>query len=1052
VIYQNYHRHSMYSNIRVTDSVVSNEDYAKRAKNLGHGIISSVEHGNQSRYIECHELAKEYGLKFLFGTEAYWVKDRFEKDRSNCHIILLAKNENGRQAINDILSEANITGYYYQPRVDIELILSLPSNDVWVTSACVGGFKYDDADDIFLQFANHFGNNFYFEVQYHDTDMQKELNRRIIDLSNKHNIPIIMGCDSHFIFPEQEDERTSYLNSKNIFYEDENGWNLDYPDGETAYKRFKQQGVLTEPQIKEAMANTNIFLEVEEYTSRIFNKDVKMPTLYPEKTKEEKDQMLIELTDNLWLKEREQIPQDQWEHYKKEIDKEVGIVVDTNHADYFLLNYELIRQSVAKGGVITRSSRGSGSSFFINKLLGFTTVDRISAPVPLIADRFMSRSRILETKSLADIDFNLGNVDIFEQTQKELLGEDHAYPMVAFGTLQPKAAWKMFSRSEKIDFDISNEISGQIDKYNKAIKYADTDEEKESISIYDFINKDYHETFKQSERYLGVIDSISNHACGFSLYDGSIRKEIGLIMIKAKNGKKEHLCCMMDGNFSEKYKFLKNDLLKVSVVETIDKVFKRIGIPHLDSKELLAICKGDQKTWEVYEKGFTLGINQVSQRSTSGRVTKYKPKNISELTAFISAIRPGAKSIFRAFSSREPFSYDIKTLDDIIQTEEFPQSFILYQETQMKILNYAGIQMDQTYEIIKSISKKRFEKIMSYKEAFLTGFKDKVMEEGGTTEDLAIDVSHKVWQIMEDSASYLFGAAHAYCVAIDSLYGAYLKSHYPLEFYEVYLQILEAKGDKDLMAEVKNEAEKAYGIYFPPMKFRQNNKNIALDSENNQITNSLKSIKGFNKALADYLYSLKDIQFNSFIDFLIHVEETGTLSTKIGELIKIQYFEEFGGNGKLIELYDEFKSGKNKYSKKHTEKTKEKRIAALIEMEAGIQDYDIGIKDQMDIERELLGYIQATYPEVDKRNCFVVEVDTKYAPRILLHSLGSGKTQSVKITKALFKHRPLVPGDIICCERFQQKHAVKKIDGEFVEQDEKIWWLSKYEKVNHLFT
>jgi len=294
--------------------------------------------------------------------------------------------------------------------------------------------------------------------------------------------------------------------------------------------------------------------------------------------------------------------------------------------------------------------------------------------------------------------------------------------------------------------------------------------------------------------------------------------------------------------------------------------------------------------------------------------------------------------------------------------------------------------------------------------------------------------------------------SHAYCVAIDSLYGAYLKSHYPLQFYEVYLQILEAKGDKNLMAEVKTEAEHAYGIFFPPMKFRQDNRNIALDSENNQITNSLKSIKGFNKALADYLYSLKDIQFNSFIDFLIHVEETGTLSTKIGELIKIQYFEEFGGNGKLIELYEEFKSGKNKYSKKHTEKTKEKRIAALKEMEANIQDYDIGIKDQMDIERELLGYIQATYPDVDKRNCFVLDVDTKYAPRILLHSLGSGKTQSVKITKALFKHRPLVPGDIICCERFQQKHAVKKIDGEFVEQDEKIWWLSKYEKVNHLFT
>jgi len=216
----------MYSNIRITDSVVSNEEYAVRAKELGHGIISSCEHYYQGRYIESHEMAQKYGLKFLFAAEAGWVKDRFEKDRSNCHIILAAKNENGRQAINDILSEASISGYYYQPRIDIPLILSLPKDDVWITSACVAAWKYEDADDIMLQFANHFGNNFYLEVQYHDTDMQKDLNKRIIDLANKHNLNIIMGCDSHYIHPEQEQERTDFLNSKGLFYEDENGWYL----------------------------------------------------------------------------------------------------------------------------------------------------------------------------------------------------------------------------------------------------------------------------------------------------------------------------------------------------------------------------------------------------------------------------------------------------------------------------------------------------------------------------------------------------------------------------------------------------------------------------------------------------------------------------------------------------------------------------------------------------------------------------------------------------------------------------------------------------------
>ena len=1098
---------------------------------------------------------------------------------------------------------------------------------------------------------------------------------------------------------------------------------FDYPDGEEAYRRFKKQGVLTDPQIKEAMNNTNVFLEVEEYTSPIFNKEIKMPTLYPGKTKEEKDEILRVLIDELWEEEKKKIPIDRWEHTKCEIDKELQIIFDVDHSDYFLINYHLIAEAQKNGGKLTKSGRGSCVSFRINKTLGFTTVDRLFAPVKMYPERFISKTRILETGSLVDVDTNCANPEVFEATQKQLLGDDHAYPMIAYGTLRPKAAWKMYSRSQDVDFEISNKISGQIEKYEKALKYAESDEDKELISVYDYIDKEHIDEFKQSEKYLGVIDSVSVHPCASLVYSGSIRKEIGLIMMKAKQGKKEYLSSVIDGKWAETYKMLKNDLLKVSVVDLIYQVFERIGIEMMESTELITLCEDNQKVWDVYEKGFTLGINQVAQRSTSGRATKYKPKNISELTAFIAAIRPGFKSMYKTFESREPFTYGIKSVDDLIQTQQFPQSFILYQENQMAILNFSGIPMTECYEIIKNIAKKRVAKVLAYKQIFLDGFKNKMITLENLSEEQAESVSHDIWQIIEDSASYSFNAciskdtkimrmsqkcarfhptveemffimhdstyaketghrslhtkykregygnalsmcddgkvrknkikdirqagirqtykittstganiictdnhkfptlggkkrldelkngdilfvkgeyvvdhsneknrltdgnftdnfpqkgqcgfqkkpngasalfqskkkacednkerceicgqeydgsvrfelhhknanrlendhdnlawlcmpchlkehyrkkgrtkvfekglptfedmiisiepagiemtydiemeapnhnfisesglvtsnSHAYCVAIDSLYGAYLKSHYPLQFYEVYLQILEAKGDKNLMAEVKTEAEKAYGIFFPPMKFKQDNRTISLDAEKNQITNSLKSIKGFNKALADFLYSLKDLQFNSFIDFLIHIEENGTLSTKIGDLIKIQYFEEFGKNGKLLELYEEFKNGKNKYSKKHTKKTKAKRVEALYELEASIEDYDIGIKDQMDIERELLGYIQCTYPDVDKRNCFVLDVDTKYAPRLTLFSLGSGKTQSIKIQKAIFKHKPLVPGDIIFCEKFQHKKAVKKIDGEFVEQEEKQWWCSRYEKVNHLF-
>ena len=130
---QNYHKHTYWSNIFIADSAASYESYAKRVIELDQKILSSVEHGWQSNYWETYETAKKYDLKFVFGAEAYWVRDRFEKDRSNHHIVLLAKSEMGRQAINDVLSEANISGYYYRPRIDIPLLLSLPKNDVFVT-------------------------------------------------------------------------------------------------------------------------------------------------------------------------------------------------------------------------------------------------------------------------------------------------------------------------------------------------------------------------------------------------------------------------------------------------------------------------------------------------------------------------------------------------------------------------------------------------------------------------------------------------------------------------------------------------------------------------------------------------------------------------------------------------------------------------------------------------------------------------------------------------------------------------------------------------------
>ena len=552
LIYQNYHRHSCLTNPKISDSTVTNEDYAKRAVELGHGIISTMEHGYQGRYIEGYELAKKYNLKFVFGTEAYWVLNREEKDGSNCHICIFARNENGRQAINDILSEANISGFYKQARLDVDLILSLPADDVIVTTACVAYWKYDNIVEITKRFKEYFGKNFYLEVQYHNTPKQIELNTKILQLSKDLSIPIIMGCDSHYITEEQAQNRTDFLYSKGLEYPDEEGWYLDYPNGDEANKRFANQCVLSHEQILEAMKNTEVFLEVEEYNNPCFNDEIKMPTLYPDKTQEEKDEIYTKVIWDSWNEYKKEVSPDKWVMYEEEIQKEVDVVLKTHTSDYFLINHQVIKKGKENGGWLTKTGRGSAVSFITNMLLGFTEVDRIAASVKMYPERFMSVERILESRTLPDIDFNVAYVPPFALAQKQILGEDQAYPMIAYGTMQVSAAWKLYAKSQDIPFEISNAVSEQIKKYETALKHAEEDE-KDDIVVDDYIGKEYKEIFEKSKDYRGLITSWSIAPCSYLLYQGSIRKEIGLIKIK------DHLCCLMDGHWAETGHFLKND-------------------------------------------------------------------------------------------------------------------------------------------------------------------------------------------------------------------------------------------------------------------------------------------------------------------------------------------------------------------------------------------------------------------------------------------------------------------------------------------------------------
>lgn len=1044
--FQNYHRHGQYTNVRISDSTTTNKDYAERAVELGHGILASTEHGWQGNYYQIIKLAKEFGLKPVIAAEAYWTRDRFEKDRTNCHIFIAARNERGRQALNDALSEANLTGFYGQPRLDIPLLLALPKDDVIVTTACIAYWRYDDIEEITKTLFEHFGKNFYLEVQYHDTDSQISLNKRILKLRNELKIPLIMGCDSHYIKPSDAQTRTDFLVSKGLNYPEESGWFLDYPNGDIAYQRFANQCVLSHEEICEAMDNTNVFLEVEEYNSPVFDTTIKMPSIYPVYSQEQKNAEYRKLVMSGWEEYKKYVSKDKWVQYESEIEKEIKTVEDTGMADYFINNYYIIRKGKENGGWLTKSGRGSAVSNITNMLLGFTDVDRVSAKIRMYPERFMSTTRILESKSLPDIDFNCAPVEPFARAQKEILGEDHAYPMLSYGTMQKSAAWKLYAKSQDIPFDVANEVSAQIKKYESALKHASEDD-KDTIDALDYIDKEFHEIYLRSNEYLGLITSWSISPCSYLLYSGSIRKDIGLVKIK------DNICCLTDGLWAEECHMLKNDLLKVSVVDLIYRAYHRIGVEPPTVNELLEMCPPDDSAWKIYESGCTLGINQCEQTGTSSRVAKYKPKNISELGAFVAAIRPGFKSMYKTFEERKPFAYGVKAFDELIQTDEMPNSFLLYQEQEMAALNYAGIDMGDCYTAIKNIAKKRVDKVLAYKDKFINGFSKVMTEDEGRGKEEAEVISYNLWQIIEDSANYSFNASHSYCVALDSLYSAWVKAHHPIEFYEVLLTISEEKGDKDKMNALKEEAEDYFKITFPPFRFGQDNRAIHADVETNSITNSLASIKGFGSAVGETLYTCGQNKFKYFVDVLKWLDENKMKAAKITPLIHIDYFQKYGNITTLLAILDaweSFKQGSAKLIKKDSlqsetlyrileetcsSKNKDGSESGSFKVDGYVMDClyiyenylaasplpDPTLKERIKYSFDVLGHGDiATGKEADRRRLIItdkVALTSKdggvWAYRLGTKSLGSGKAARVTVKENIFKNNPVDTGDII---------------------------------------
>lgn len=629
---------------------------------------------------------------------------------------------------------------------------------------------------------------------------------------------------------------------------------------------------------------------------------------------------------------------------------------------------------------------------------------------------------------------NISSQKPFVLAAKELLGEHGCYPLMAVEVLKVKNAWQMYASNHNIAPKVANEISKHIDEYLRELSNAE-DDMKDSIIIDDYIPEEYVEIFEDSKTYQGIVTNLKVHTCGFLLLNGDIRREIGLVSAVSKTTNKRTICAAIEGKYLDDFGYVKEDFLIVDAVSLTDEFFQALGRTVPTFEELKEMVKNDDKTWEIYEKGITCCINQCENEPTANKGKRYKPRNIRELAMFIAGIRPGFKTLLNTFLNRETYTTGEDKIDEILKDSDH---FLIYQESIMKVLSFLGLEMGETYTVIKNISKKKYQK----EPEKLSELKER-LKEGWVNQIGNLDNFDNVWNVIESSSRYAFNSPHAYSMAGDSLYQAWGKANHTEVFYEVAIKHYQKKGNKDKIDALVKEMIKFYGYRLGSYEFGKDNRSVTIDKENKTIYPNISSIKGFGESVAEELYKWGQNEYNTFLDVI--KDKPKEINKKVfANLIKIGYFSKYGDVNTLLEtaaIYDMFsetkevskeKLAKNdisesivaKYGNETAKKYTKLDTSGLIdELISNIEYRKQTIKEKLDDQNDILGILTVTDTSYNKRTFYVSKlVIGKSITNIDLYEIYSGKTRNLKMWTNSFVRNEFKEKDLLYVTKIDKKN------------------------------
>ena len=1039
-----FHLHTDWSNPFTTmDSVTKYNDYIEKAKSYGMKSIAFSEHGNVFEWYSKKRYVEKCGMKYIHAVEAYVTESIEEKKRDNYHTILIAKNYEGVKEINYLMSHEKACNrqdghFYYNPRITFDELINTSENII-VTSACLGSILYKGNDDIkerFIKFLSDNKNRCFLEIQHHNVKEQIEYNKYLYNLHLEHNIPLIAGTDTHSLTHEYAEARIILQKSKNIHFDNEDGWDLTFKNYNELCYAYYEQGSLPQNVYLQAIDNTNLLYDmVEDFE---LDKSPKYPKIYDngeEIFKKKINKAYLKHKDNKYYSN---------EQLKERIKEEFDVYKQTGTIDYMLLQ-DYCRQWEVKNGIRCGYGRGSVNGSMIAYLLKITEMDSLRFDLNFF--RFMNPERV----SNADIDTDYSEEDR-DKVKKFLLTNDkfNSSEIVTFNTIQTKGAIKDVCRALNIPLSTAEYISKNVESKRTELEC------------------NYPQVFKYLSILKGVIVSIGTHPSGILVTDHDIQHNIGTCTLSTT----KYPVAVLDMNDLDSLFYTKLDILGLKNISIINKTCDLIGIQRKnpDNTDLT-----NMDVWKSIRDD-TTDIFQFESDSAAKYLKKFmsdetlkKAKNINPNLQMIKwfsfangLLRPGCASYRNSVADGCFYDNGFEELNKFLSNT---MGHVAMQEDIMQFLvQFCGYSMGEAGVIRKNIAKKkdkkRLEELVPEIESRFINFSSKKYN---ISRDKCKKIIKPFVQIILDASDYAFSWNHSDSYSCIGYILGWLRYYHPYELLTASLNVFQ--DDEEKTASLIKYANKI-GVSVQSAKFGISKADYRFDKEQKLIVKGTKPIKYLNQKVSNKLFDLSKNSYNTFIDLLYDLQNISINSKQLDILIKLDYFRDFGGSKRLLRMVNVFNEfGKAKqYSKdkiKHEKieeiiKSYSKETAKQYKIEDNraivnelcklIPEQTLNYFEKARVQMEFLGYLEDRFSKL-KDYYIIFDVSFKYKnPIVTMFNLESGKSVTIKVKIKNYKNNPFDKLDIIKVFEIKEEGRWKKdeLDKWYQDNDDKEQILKRW--------